>query len=166
MNILWPKQIQWQFCKYQKAHFEVTWSKLRFQSQVAYFIKVLRTARSIYEKLRGSLKKFQAERVSADLSRWIWDRWHRLDRKGKGESAGRLQWFRRGAMAGIQGSLPEFIVFVNPSTRKQKEYTGRRRSSCRTHLGPYREPGESGEGLPRWRKRLASARSKLRRCSG
>jgi len=67
MNILWLKQTQWQFCKFEKTYFESSRGSLRFSKQQSVFPKTLRMAGYKTKFLRVSLEKHQAERVSSNL---------------------------------------------------------------------------------------------------
>jgi len=62
MNILWAKESQWQFCKFQKTYFESSRQTLRFQSQKAYYISVPRTAGFVFKKTKVSFAKLRGRR--------------------------------------------------------------------------------------------------------
>ena len=57
MNILWLKQIQWQFCKYKKTYSELSRDGLRFQNKKAHSTHTLWTAGSNSKNRDDSLTK-------------------------------------------------------------------------------------------------------------
>ena len=112
----------------------------------------------ILKKSRGSLARVTPNRYLLISFAGAWSDGPQRPKEVTAGVGRRVELQRGGAI----GGSPEFSVWAIPATRTQKEYTGRRRISCRTHLGPNLEPRESEEGLPRSRTRSASPRSNSR----
>ena len=106
MNILWIKQIQWQFGNLLKTYFESEYCVTSSKSESVFLnLRFGLWVRSL--KTRGALlQKIAAEGVSFIWGRWIASEWPRLDR-GWGRGAGRPELDGRGgAMANVGRSWP------------------------------------------------------------
>ena len=143
-KILWAKQIQWQFSKYQKAYSSLNRRDYPFQTAKRAFQRVPRDGGLIPGKSKGSLTKIPPERVSASVSRWIIEGRLRLDARER-EKKNQLPAVT--PHGGTIGGSPEFLVWAIPASKLRKKTTNMQRSLPRTRLGTLFEPIRLREGL-------------------
>jgi len=152
MNILWPKETQWHFCKYQKTYSRPKPIGFTFYKLKSVFFESVKDGGLNFASSRGSLAKTSAEGVRANLSRWIAFQRPWLDPRGEREVAGRLQGQRGGAIAGASPELGEKVIWCTIQWNKS---TGTKRKETRTHPNTFCVRGWLGE-VRRWRRRLVA----------
>jgi len=69
MNILWPKEIQWQTCNLMKTYFDLTQAVCVFGKRKRILDLRYRTTGSLSKKSRGLFNKNPREGVSSKTGR-------------------------------------------------------------------------------------------------
>ena len=156
INILWVKQIQWQFGNLLKTYFWIKPARSTFLSCESVFwiwadgntfselenvfSKSTRTAGLIFKKQGVSFAKVTAEGVSFIWGRWIAGEWPRLNR-GEGRGLAGRSW--KGPRRRHGRWWPELLNRATRSARKWTKRAGAFRSLVRTHRWPRLEPRTS-----------------------